>query len=604
MRSIQLMVTALLLAGTALAQDVAFQGVRVFDGTGVIPETTVVVEDGLITQIGPDSSIPEGVAVVDGEGLTLLPGLIDSHVHTFYREALQQELVFGVTTVLDMFTDPSLAAGLRAEQEAGPLTDRAGFLSSGPLATAPGGHGTQFGISVPTLTSPDQAEQWVLDRVAEGADYIKVILESGEELGMPQPTLDEETLRAVVSAAHGQGMLVITHVQTLEMARLALDAGTDGLAHIMVDAVADTAFVQQAVDSGLFVIPTLTVFQSIGAGEPVDQSISGDEFLAPFLSAADLQSLASPYTGFAGLSREYGFENVRLLYEAGVPLLAGTDAMNPGTAYGASMHRELELLTVSSLTPLDALAAATSVPARVFGLEGRGVIEVGAHADLLLVAGDPTRDITATRDIRGVWKNGVEADRDAWRNMISAQQGAAAAAADALAQGDSALISDFESGDAQVSFGQPWEATTDALAGGDSTAGIEVVAGGAGGSDHALQVSGEVGTAFALPWGGAMFMPGEIPFAPADLSAKPVLRFSAAGEPAGYRVQLFCVNSPQVPGEWAFSVTQEWQDHEVDLGSIGGCDTSGVMAIIFSSGTPGEFRFTLDDVTLERAGLQ
>jgi hypothetical protein len=64
------------------------------------------------------------------------------------------------------------------------------------------------------------------------------------------------------------------------------------------------------------------------------------------------------------------------------------------------------------------------------------------------------------------------------------------------------------------------------------------------------------------------------------------------------------VNSPQVPGEWAFSVTQEWQDYEVDLATIGGCDTSGVMAIIFSSGTPGEFRFTLDDVTLERAGLQ
>src|SRR5699024_10048299 len=117
---------------------------------------------------------------------------------------------------------------------------------------------------------------------------------TGEELGMPQPTLDEATLQAGVAAAHERGALVVTHVQTLAAAREALAAGTDGLAHIFIDEVADDEFVAQAVAADLFVIPTLTVFQSIG-GEPVDVSISEDEALRPYLTPTDLQNLSAPY---------------------------------------------------------------------------------------------------------------------------------------------------------------------------------------------------------------------------------------------------------------------------------------------------------------------
>jgi hypothetical protein len=422
---------------------------------------------------------------------------------------------------------------------------------------------------------------------------------------METPTLDAATAAAVIDAAHEHGLLAIAHVQTLEMARIALDAGADGLAHIFVDAIADDAFVQQAVDAGIFVIPTLTVFQKIGTDTGIAESLSEDEFLAPFLSPQDLQNLAAPFSGFEGLSIEYGIENVRLLHEAGVPILAGTDAMNPGTVYGASLHEELLLLTYALLTPAEALAAATSVPARIFGLEGQGVIEVGAQANLLLVDGDPTRRITETRDIAGVWKQGVPVDREAWRAALAQQQEEAAEQAAALGSLDSAVIGDFESGDATtVPFGQPWVATTDVDAGGDSTAEVAVVPGGAEGSEYALEVSGEVGTAFALPWSGVMFMPGAIPFGPADLSNLPVLHFQAAGSPGDYRVQLFCQNSAQQPGEWPFSVTADWQEYSVDLGSINDCDTSGVMAIIFSSGTPGEYSLQLDNVRLENAGTQ
>ena len=97
--------------------------------------------------------------------------------------------------------------------------------------------------------------------------------------------------------------------------------------------------------------------------------------------------------------------------EAGVPVMAGSDAPNPGTTHGVTLHRELELLVESGMTCERALAAATSVPAACFGLWDRGRIAGGLRADLLMVRGDPTADITATRDIVGVWKAGQRLER-------------------------------------------------------------------------------------------------------------------------------------------------------------------------------------------------
>ncbi len=105
-------------------------------------------------------------------------------------------------------------------------------------------------------------------------------------------------------------------------------------------------------------------------------------------------------------SMQHAYQAVRLLHEAGVPILVGTDAPNPGTFYGVSMHRELELLVRAGLTPLEALAGATSRAAAAFDLEDRGRIAPGLRADLLLVEGDPTTDIMQSRDVSGIWKEG------------------------------------------------------------------------------------------------------------------------------------------------------------------------------------------------------
>lgn len=347
------------------------------------------------------------------------------------------------------------------------------------------------------------------------------------------------------------------------------------------------------------VIPTLAVFQHID-GEPQDTSVIDDPFLSPYLTVADLQSLTSPYTDFEGLSLANAEESVRLLFEAGVPILAGTDAPNPGTAHGASLHRELVLLTGAGLSPLDALRSATSVNADTFSLDDRGRIAPGLRTDLLLVNGDPTVEITATREIVGVWKLGVRADRAGYLANLESQRAASAAQAEVFTARDVAVVTDFETEALTSTFGCDWEVTTDQPAGGNSTAEIEVVAGGAEGSDFSLLVTGEVGANVPFAWGGVSYMPGATPFAPFDVSSKPELHFWTKGEGGPYRVQLFCEGSGQLPPEQPFEVTSEWQEISLDLTTFEGCDGTGVQAIIFSAGiAPGPFSFQIDEVSFQ-----
>ena len=183
------------------------------------------------------------------------------------------------------------------------------------------------------------------------------------------------------------------------------------------------------------------------------------------------------------------YDTVRQLVAAGVPVLAGSDAPNPGTAHGVSLHRELELLVQAGLTPEQALAAATSAPAKAFHLKDRGRIAPGMRADLVLVAGDPLKDVRDTRNLVRIWKGGVPFERpvpQAQPPAAAAAEAKPAAAAQLPADG---LISNFEDGKLSSSFGAGWTESTDKIMGGVSVVKTEVVSGGAEGSRHALKIS-------------------------------------------------------------------------------------------------------------------
>jgi imidazolonepropionase-like amidohydrolase len=412
---------------------ILFRGVRVFDGQRVIPATDVLVESGSIARVAAGQKPPAGAEVIDGAGKTLLPGFIDAHTHVF-RGSLGEAIVFGVTTELDMFMDVTYLRDVKAREARGSVTGAADLRSAGTLVTAPGGHGTEYGLKIPTLSAPESAQAFVDARIAEGSDYIKIVYDDGKTYAMNLPTLDAATLKATIDAAHRRGRLAVVHIGSQQGAREAIDAGADGLAHLFVDSAPAADFAADARRHGAFVIPTLSVNESV-TGVASGARLPDDPRLAPYLAPATVSNLRRSFTKRdalrSGLS--YAEATVHQLDSLGVPILAGTDAPNPGTAHGVSLHRELELLVASGLTPAEALTAATATPAHIFKLEDRGRIAAGLRADLVLVNGDPTRDILATRDIVGVWKRGIAVDRAATRASVAAAREEARHAAERMA---------------------------------------------------------------------------------------------------------------------------------------------------------------------------
>ncbi|HYC92540.1 MAG TPA: CIA30 family protein [Thermoanaerobaculia bacterium] len=589
-------VLLLLLTVPLLAADLLFRNARVFDGTRVLEATDVLVRDGRIAGVGKSLAAGEGAEVVDASGKTLLPGLIDAHTHS-WGDALEQALLFGVTTALDQFTEASMASTLRAEQKAGNVATRADLFSAGTLVTAPKGHGTQFGVPIPTITAPDQAQAFVDARIAEGSDWIKIVYDDGEPYGIDLPTVSVPTMRAVIAAAHKRNKLAVVHIGTLAGARAAIEAGADGLVHLFVDRDPDPELGRFAAKHGAFVVPTLVILKSI-TGVPGGASLVDDRHLAPYLSATARGGLTAafprrpdaPAVIYAGAEA-----TVRALAAAGVPLLAGSDAPNPGTVHGAALHRELELLVSAGLTPLQALAAATSAPAKAFRLDDRGRIAKGLRADLVLVDGDPAKDITATRAIAGVWKGGVRTDRGKFAKAVAAEKAARAAEPRGL---DAPVLSGFDNGAPAAAFGTSWEPSADAIAGGKSTGKVEVVDGGAAGTPKSLAVSGSIDGSLPYAWYGAMWSPGTAQMQPANLSSKKELRFHAKGDGKTYRVMLFARSKGMMPLVQTFVAGPEWKEYTMPWQSFG-TDGSDVMAVIFSGGPePGAFTFRIDEIAL------
>ncbi|MET4921329.1 amidohydrolase family protein [Streptomyces sp. PSRA5] len=374
-------------------------GARVFDGERTIVATDVMLEDGLIAAVGADA-VGAADVEVDGRGGTLLPGLIDAHTHTF-DGSLAEALRYGVTTELDMFCMPRPLARHRRLADHDDVAD---LRSAGTVATAPGGHPTQLLAAligtvldpsdvteIDFVTHPAQAPAFVKARLDEGADYLKIVIDDGAMHGADLPAMTPVVATALTAAAHDVGLRVIAHTITAAEVNIALDAGVDGLAHVWADlapkAPASRRLAERVRAQGVFVVTTLAYFEAVAARHPRTAHCAH----------------AGHYANAVGA--------LRALRRAGVPLLAGTDATPFAPAHGAGLHRELWLLAQAGLGAEEVLASATGVPARHFDLADRGRIAPGLRADLLLVEGDPTRDVAALASLTAVWRRGVRQTR-------------------------------------------------------------------------------------------------------------------------------------------------------------------------------------------------
>ena len=593
------LVTASLLTTPVRAQQpIVIRDIRVFDGTRVIPKATVLVREGKIAAVGANVTTPAGAQVVDGTGRTLVPGFIDGHTHTFLPDAPATAIAFGVTTQLEMFTDVGTAKAWRDEQRAGagPARARPDIYSAGTLITAPGGHGTQFGLPIPTLASPAQADSFVAARVAEGSDFIKLVYDNGSVYGLKFPTLDRPTLAAAIAAARKRGKLSVVHVGTLGFGRDVIESGANGFAHLWIDSVPDAGLVQRMVRQRMFAIPTLSVLESV-TGTAGGAAMLGDSTIDRLLSEQERQQLRQSFPARRALSLEPALQTVAMLSRAGVPILAGTDAPNPGTVHGLSMHHELALLVRAGLTPVQALTAATSAPASAFGLADRGRIATGLRADFIVVEGDPTTDILATRHIVGVWKAGEPFDRESRRSRSAAPAAQPAAPPAALTRAG-LMLADFETGAIAAALGSIVRSTDDIM-GGKSTATLTVAAPGAGGAGQALHVSGEVVAGSRFPWSGVMWMAGDRPMSPANVSAVTGFRFAARGDGQTYTVMVFSSRGGQIPATRPVVLGPEWQEHAFKWSDFNtdGSDVIGVAVVAVSPVTKYEFR--IDRLRLE-----
>jgi imidazolonepropionase-like amidohydrolase len=393
-----------------------FYNVDVFDGYRILRKQTVVIKDGVIWEIRPASKPPETRGFIDGKGKTLLPGFIDAHVHMGQQElGLEQAAALGVTTELDMWGDPKALGALRQEIADGQHPNAADFRTAGVGASAPGGHPSEMnGPPYPLFGPKDDAQAFVDARIAEGSDYLKIIYDH------LRPGLTFGQLRDLVAAAHRRNFCVLVHETVQSDGLEVLQSGADGLEHIFADAPASSEFVRDAAESHISITPTLATI-SAASGGTLGGPLADDGRFSPYLLGWNFQSLHSkfPEEFVKRTHFEYACEATKALHKAGVPILAGTDAPSPGNGYGISMHLELQLLTECGLTAEEALGSATAVIAREFNLLDRGRIEVGRRADLLLVNGDPSKDIRASRDIVGVWVAGRRIDRESVAKLMA-----------------------------------------------------------------------------------------------------------------------------------------------------------------------------------------
>lgn len=370
-----------LLSFSLLAQekpiwDVLITDAQIFTGSETLSRTDLAIRNGKIVAIGPELDRQQRASqMIDASGKTLIPGLMNTHVHAWFPAHLQQAAKAGVLGVCDMH------GSTFAVQWMSQFNDSIGYAdyhAAGSGATVPGGHGTQFGMPVPTIDSTRSARQFVLDRIAEGVDYIKILREP------MRPTLSFEQIDTIIQTAHENGIKAVAHVSRCEDGVELAKRGVDGLVHIWFDrSMTEEELAVFAARKDMFIVPTaLTNMKVLEFFRQQERDMT-----------AVLDSV--------GILREIG-----RLHEVGVDVLAGTDPPNFNINHGTDLYKELLLLAAAGLSVEDCLAGATTISADHFGLPDQHRLQVGAAASFILLPSDPLQNLDILYDLEQVWQDG------------------------------------------------------------------------------------------------------------------------------------------------------------------------------------------------------
>ena len=393
---------------------------KLIDGTGHEPieKTNILIEGNRINNVGLEISYPEGASVIDLKGLTIMPGLIDCHLHlggfvidepgrpigkVYFRDfipflwdylrnyAQRRKLAIenGITTIRSAGDLYPQITQLRDKIETGRLTGPRIF-TPGPMFTAPGGHpaGTiyrrnRYVVEHATRqvndvsTARDEVKKLVEGRV----DCIKAIYSKIDAMDISHevPRLELQVLAAIVDEAHRHNLRTMVHTGTPEETRDAVSVGADSIEHGIVPGTDSTEFqedlISMMLDRKTHLVPTLAI-------------------------AWGYQEM---YPDFFNASKKL----IKQLHAAGINISLGTDSGAPGVFIGKGVHIELEVMVEAGLSPMQAIIAGTKNAAENLGRGNElGTIEKGKLADMAVVSGDPLKKITNTRDIKLVIKDG------------------------------------------------------------------------------------------------------------------------------------------------------------------------------------------------------
>ncbi|MCU1331702.1 MAG: amidohydrolase [Candidatus Angelobacter sp.] len=390
------------------ASVTAIVGGRLIDGTGrrAIENAVVILKDGKIAAAGPAAStpVPDGAQVLDARGKSVLPGLWEMHAHFEQVEWGPIYLATGVTTARDVGNEREFIVASRDAiargQGIGPRLVMAGVVDgSGPMA-----------LGVIRVDTPAQARLQVQKYKARGFQQIKIY-----------SSVKPEILKVITAEAHRLSMTVTGHIPFGMNAIQGIKDGMDQINHveyltsIMVDPKSQTIdpdapkakkVIKLLLQHHIVVDPTLALMEVIT--HPLDHPISGFEpgilKVAPELKEG-LETMGMPPQKAAQSAATFRalVATVRVLHQAGVPIVAGTDQAVPGF----SLDREIELYVQAGFTPMEAIQAATLVPARAMGMEKEsGTIEAGKRADVILVDGNPLENISDIRKVTTVFCGG------------------------------------------------------------------------------------------------------------------------------------------------------------------------------------------------------
>jgi imidazolonepropionase-like amidohydrolase len=377
---------------------IALVGATLVDGSGraAMPNATVIVSGGRIVAAGPSSTthVPAGTRTVDVHGKTIVPGLWDMHAHLHQLEWLPVYFAAGVTSVRDMGNELPFVLALRSAVDSGraigPHIHLAGLVDGdGPNA---------FGAF--NASTPEEGRMIVRKYHALGFEQMKLY-----------DLLSPAVVAAICDEAHKLGMTVTGHLPRALSITAAVDSGMDQFAHLPIRGDAESDSTKRVIAflkaHGTVIDPTES-WNEIGGhstAEPVQDFQPVLQHLpAPFVQfrVANWGSATTdPATAHARLSRSLA--TIRALHEAGVPIVAGTDEGVPGF----SVYREMELYVMAGFSPMDALRAATAVPAKALRLDKDvGTVEAGKRADLLVLDKNPLDDISNIRTTHFMMKDG------------------------------------------------------------------------------------------------------------------------------------------------------------------------------------------------------